>query len=164
MQLVQRLAELFAGCKGAVRPLYYGRTYRRPGVTVGYLNVYICCAAQTWSNHMAEAEEIRRTARPTGGPNPAHLGKAQTKYKSFDRQANTEYERLFAIDGKKKLSPTQHLVEHATFFHLCTLREGVESLLILIQILLVECCHIYLIKRFSEWHIYVSFACSCRPS
>jgi hypothetical protein len=75
---------------------------------------------------MAEAEDNRRTARPTGGPNPAHLGKAQTRYKSFDRQANTEYERLFAIDGKKKLTPTQHPVEHATFFHLCNLREGVD--------------------------------------
>ena len=75
---------------------------------------------------MAEAEDIRRTARPTGGPNPALLGKAQTKYKSFDKQANTEYERLFAIDVKKKLTPISSPVEHATFFHLCNIREGVD--------------------------------------
>ena len=47
-------------------------------------------------------DEIRRTARPTGGPNAAHLAKAQTKYKTFDRAASTEYERLFAIDARKK--------------------------------------------------------------
>ena len=75
---------------------------------------------------MADADEIRRTARATSGPNAQHLGKAQTKYKTFDRAANTEYERLLAIDGKKKLTPTQHPVEHATFVHLCNIREGVD--------------------------------------
>ena len=75
---------------------------------------------------MADADEIRRTARPTGGPNAAALSKAQNKYKTYDRSANTEYERLLAIDGKKKLTPTQHPVEHATFVHLCNIREGVD--------------------------------------
>ena len=71
-------------------------------------------------------DEIRRTARPTGGPNAAHFAKAQNKYKTFDRAANTEYERLIAIDSKKKLTPSQDPVEHAIFFHLCNLREGVD--------------------------------------
>ncbi len=75
---------------------------------------------------MADTEEIRRTARATSGPNAQHLGRAQTKYKTFDRAANTEYERLFSLDTKKKLTPITHPVEHAIFFQLCTLREGVD--------------------------------------
>ena len=71
-------------------------------------------------------DEIRRTARPTGGPNAAHLARAQNKYKTFDRAASTEYERLFLIDGRKKLTPSQYPVEHAIFFHLCNLLEGVD--------------------------------------
>jgi hypothetical protein len=70
-------------------------------------------------------DDIWRTARPTGGPNAVALGKAQNKYKTFDRAASTEYERLFAIDTKRKLTPTQYPVEHAIFFHLCNLREGI---------------------------------------
>ena len=75
---------------------------------------------------MASDDEIRRTARPTGGPNAAALTKAQNKYKSFDRAANTEYERLFLIDGRKKLTPSQYPVEHVIFFHLCNLQEGID--------------------------------------
>jgi hypothetical protein len=71
-------------------------------------------------------DEIRRTARPTGGPNAANLTKAQNRYKTFDRAANTEYERLMAIDAKKKLTPSQYPAEHAIFFHLCNLQEGVN--------------------------------------
>ena len=69
---------------------------------------------------------ILRTARPTGDPNAANLAKAQNKYKTFDRAAGTEYERLFAADAKKKLTPSQNPVEHAIFFYLCNLREGVD--------------------------------------
>ena len=75
---------------------------------------------------MADADEIRRTARPTGGPNAAALSKAQNKYKTYDRSANTEYERLLAIDAKRKLLPTTFTAEHAIFFHLCNLREGID--------------------------------------
>jgi hypothetical protein len=71
-------------------------------------------------------DDVRRTARPTGGPNAANLAKAQKKYKAFDGSANTEYERLFAIDNKRKLTPSSFPVEHAIFFHLCSLREGID--------------------------------------
>ena len=71
-------------------------------------------------------DEIRRTARPTGGPNAAHFAKAQNKYKTFDRAASTEYERLFGIDIKKKLTTSQNSVEHAIFYHLCNLRVGID--------------------------------------
>ena len=71
-------------------------------------------------------DEIRRTARPTGGPNAAHLAKAQNKYKTFDRAASTEYERLLLIDNKRKLTTSQYPVEHAIFFYLCNLREGID--------------------------------------
>jgi hypothetical protein len=95
---------------------------------------------------MADADENRRTARPTGGPNPAQLTKAQNKYKVFDRAASIEYERLFGIDTKKKLNPNSNAAEHSIVFHLCTLRDGIDF-----QMILFECFQIYLIKCFSEW-------------
>ena len=73
---------------------------------------------------MADTEESRRTARPkTGGPNPGQLKRAQAKYKQYTKEANTEYERLLAIDKKNKLTVTVNPVEHAFFCHLCELRE-----------------------------------------
>ncbi len=95
---------------------------------------------------MADADENRRTVRPTGGPNPAQLTKAQNKYKVFDRAASTEYERLFGVDAKKKLNPNSNAAEHAIFFHLCTLQDGIHF-----QMILFEYFHVFLIKRFSEW-------------
>ncbi len=71
-------------------------------------------------------DEIRRIARPTGGPNAANLAKAQKKYITFDGSANTEYERLLLIDNKRKLTPSSFPVEHAIFFHFCNLREGID--------------------------------------
>ena len=71
-------------------------------------------------------DEIRRTARPTGGPNAANLARAQKKYITFDGSANTEYERLLEIDIRRKLTTSQYPAEHATFFHLCNLREDVD--------------------------------------
>ncbi len=88
------------------------------------LHVYIAPLKQTWSNHMADANENRQTARPTGGPNPTQLAKAQTKYKVYNKDANTEYERLLPIDAKKKLNPNSSPAEHAIFFLLCSLRDG----------------------------------------
>ena len=64
--------------------------------------------------------------RPTGGPNAANFVKVQNIYKTFDRVANTEYERLFTTDAKKRLTPSQYPIEHAIFFHLCNLLEGVD--------------------------------------
>ncbi len=106
---------------------------------------------------MADADENRRTAHPTGGPkaarrtggpNHAQLARAQTKYKVYDKAANTEYERLFPIDTKTKLNPNSNAAEHTIFF-ICA-PSGTVYCLILTKMLFFECFYIHLIKRFSE--------------
>ena len=42
----------------------------------------------------------------------------------FDKEANTEYKRLLAINAGKQLNPNVNPAEHAVFYHLCKLREG----------------------------------------
>ena len=73
---------------------------------------------------MADADDSARTARPKGGPNAEQLRKAQKKHKVYDKDANTEYERLLALDKKTKLNANNNGHEHAFFYHLCELREG----------------------------------------
>jgi hypothetical protein len=67
-----------------------------------------------------------RSVRPRGGPNAQELSKSKNKYKSFDKKAQTEYERLVKENKKKELKPTTDAVQHATFHWLCTLREGAK--------------------------------------
>lgn len=80
-------------------------------------------------------DEVPRTARPRPNANPEQLGKAQRKYKTFSREASTEYERLLAIDKTRKLAPNNNAAEHAIFFHLCSLREGMLHVIILIRLI-----------------------------
>ena len=84
-------------------------------------------------------DDIRQTARPTGGPNAAALGKAQNKYKTFDRAASTEYERLFAIDTNRENSLQLNILLSMQSFFICV---TFEKVFILNQMLLVECFHI----------------------
>lgn len=93
----------------------------RPAVSARYLHVYIWTPLQ--HRHMAD-EDSSRTARPKGGPNATQLSRAQKRYKVFDKEANTEYKRLLAINAGKQLNPNANPAEHAVFYHLCKLREG----------------------------------------
>jgi len=73
---------------------------------------------------MADADDSGRNPRSKGTANPTQLGMAQKRYREFDKKANTEYERLHAIDKKNKLTPNVNPTEHAFFVYLCALREA----------------------------------------
>jgi hypothetical protein len=64
-------------------------------------------------------------ARPTrvrGEPNADQLKRAKQKYKTYNESANTEFQRLNALNSSKPLTSNLNPAEHATFHHLNTLR------------------------------------------
>jgi hypothetical protein len=64
-------------------------------------------------------------ARPTrvrGEPNADQLKRAKQKYKTYNESANTEFQRLNALNSSKPLTSNLNPTEHATFHHLNTLR------------------------------------------
>ena len=67
-----------------------------------------------------------RGARPSraGTINLTHLKAAEKKYKDWNKEAQTEFKRLFDIDKKTKLTSTANPYEHAVFVQLCILKEG----------------------------------------
>ena len=63
-----------------------------------------------------------RSSRPRDAPNAELLKKAKTKYKTFNKDASTEFARLNAQNTKNTLTANKNPAEHATFFHLNELR------------------------------------------
>ena len=69
-----------------------------------------------------DSPDSGKTPRVTGVPNKEQLERARRKYTKYDREANTEYERLFAVNQKKTLTANTDAFQHATFHHLTSLR------------------------------------------
>ena len=64
----------------------------------------------------------RASTRLRGVPNKDHLDKAKTKYKIFDKRAETEYARVEALHATKPFTPTGNPVEYAILYHLTELK------------------------------------------
>jgi hypothetical protein len=94
---------------------------RRPAVTD--IVTYSCLVCKIMSD--ADDDE-RRSGRPqrTSNVNVTHFKAAQRKYPNWNKEAQTEFERLFEIDKKKRLTNLANPVEHAVLSHLCVLKEG----------------------------------------
>ena len=76
---------------------------------------------------MSDADDDdKRSGRPlnTGNVNMTHFKAVQRRYPNWDKAAQTEFDRLFDIDKKKRLTYTANPVEHAVLSHLCVLKEG----------------------------------------
>ena len=67
------------------------------------------------------SEDVRST-RVRGEPNAEFLKKAKAKYKTYNREANTEFQRLHDKNLKELLTPNKNPNEHAIFHHLNNLR------------------------------------------
>jgi hypothetical protein len=67
------------------------------------------------------SDDVRST-RVRGEPNVEFLKKAKLKYKTYNREANTEFQRLHDKNLKELLTPNKNPNEHAIFHHLNTLR------------------------------------------
>ncbi len=61
-----------------------------------------------------------KTPRVSGIPKKEQLDRAKKKFPKYDREANTEYERLVSL--KKAFTPYNDTYHHAVFHHLCNLR------------------------------------------
>ena len=67
------------------------------------------------------SDDVRST-RVRGEPNADQLKRAKAKYKTYNESANTEFQRLSALNSSKALTANLNPAEHATFYYLTTLR------------------------------------------
>ena len=68
-------------------------------------------------------EDAPRSLRVRGGePNPDQHTRAKKKYKTYNADARTEFQRLYDINTKTPLTVHKNPAEHATFYHLNELR------------------------------------------
>jgi hypothetical protein len=58
-----------------------------------------------------------------GTPNAEHLKAAQKKYKHFDDNTATKWQRLKTVNARKTLTPELNPAEHARWVHLCELKQ-----------------------------------------
>jgi hypothetical protein len=90
---------------------------RGRSLPTGYLHVYHNLVPA----HPAMSDE-GRSSRARDAPNAEMLKKAKTKYKTFNKEASTEYARLNTLNTKNTLTTFKNPAEHATFWHLNDLR------------------------------------------
>jgi hypothetical protein len=69
-----------------------------------------------------------RSLRVRGEPNADMYKRAKNKYKTYNKDASTEFARLNGINAKQTLTPNKNPSEHATFFHLNELRMQGDNL------------------------------------
>ena len=101
--------------------LYFKLKYKpRPLPPVAYTCTVSIFAS---SQHMSESGgSTRAPSRVRGVPNKELYDKAQKKYKTYDRSAKTEYERLQTINSTKPFTTTGNPNEFAIFYHLTQLK------------------------------------------
>jgi hypothetical protein len=68
------------------------------------------------------SEDAPRSLRVRGEPNPDQYSKAKKKYRTYNADARTEFQRLYDVNSKTTLTVHKNPAEHATFYHLNELR------------------------------------------
>ena len=76
------------------------------------------------------ADDTTRVLRRSGIPNSDAYEAAQKKFKTWDKSAITEYDRLSAINATRPLTASTVPVEHARYYHQCELKNKREFVVV----------------------------------